>query len=261
MLGDLIDSGVVPVVRLEEIFRQAAASLIVANAHRLNRGEPLILPPADGELRDFYVVAVREADDAHAKLAALVAERIPERFGLDSVADVQVLCPTNRGSVGARTLNDVLRARLNPNPVDTLTRGERIFAVGDRVMQVENDYERDVYNGDLGTLDAIDRNGGWLRVSIDGRALSYRFDEIDALQPAYAVTVHKAQGSEYPAIVLVVARQHGRLLRRDLVYTGLTRARNLAVLLVEGDALERAVRTRPVERRLTRLKRLLESPG
>ncbi len=256
VLGDLIDSGVATVVRLEEIFRQAAKSLIVTNAHRLNRG--LMPEPAAGEgLADFYAIAVKDAQDAHAKLQALVAERIPERFGLDSVDDVQVLCPTNRGTLGARTLNDVLRQRLNPAPAGSVARGERIFAAGDRVMQIENDYERDVYNGDLGRLRAIDHDGRRVEVRIDGRDLAYAFDELDALQPAYAVTVHKAQGSEYPAVVLVLARQHGRLLRRDLVYTGLTRARRLAVMLIEDDALARAVAGAGFERRLTRLERLL----
>ncbi|MFP4362018.1 MAG: ATP-dependent RecD-like DNA helicase [Alphaproteobacteria bacterium] len=257
VLGDLIDSGAVAVVRLEEIFRQAEASLIVRNAHRINAGE---MPETENgdDLVDFYAVAVKDAEDAHDKLTTLVAERMPARFGLDPMDDVQVLCPTNRGVVGARTLNDVLRARLNPTPADAIERGERRFAVHDRVMQIENDYERDVYNGDLGRLARIDRDQKTVEVRIDGRSLTYRFDELDALQPAYAVTVHKAQGSEYPAVVIVLARQHGRMLRRDLVYTGLTRARRLAVLLVEGDALERALRGRRDARRLTRLQELIE---
>ena len=258
VLGDVIDSGVVPVVALVEIFRQAEASLIVRNAHRLNRGEPPEMPASGSELADFYAIAVRDAPDAHRKLETVLAERIPERFGLDPMTDVQVLCPTNRGTLGARALNDVLRARLNPTPAERLVRGERTYAVGDRIMQVENDYDRDVYNGDLGTLAAIDHAQRTVLVTIDGRSLTYAFDDLDALQPAYAVTVHKAQGSEYPAIVLVLARQHGRLLRRDLVYTGLTRARSLAVLLVEDDALARTLRGRSAEWRTTRLKRLLE---
>ena len=260
VLADLIASGAVPVVRLEEIFRQAEASLIVRNAHRVNAGER---PETEGgdELVDFYAIAVKDAADAQEKLTTLVAERMPARFGLDPMDDVQVLCPTNRGALGARTLNDVLRARLNPTPADAIERGERRFAVHDRVMQIENDYERDVYNGDLGRLARIDRAHKTVEVTIDGRALTYRFDELDALQPAYAVTVHKAQGSEYPAVVIVLARQHGRMLRRDLVYTGLTRARRLAVLLVEGDALERALAGRRDARRLTRLEALIrETP-
>jgi exodeoxyribonuclease V alpha subunit len=257
VLGDLIASGAVPVVRLEEIFRQAEASLIVRNAHRVNAGELPETESGDG-LVDFYAVAVKDAADAHDKLTTLVADRMPARFGLDAMDDVQVLCPTNRGALGARTLNDVLRARLNPTPADAVERGERRFAVHDRVMQIENDYERDVYNGDLGRLARIDREHKTVEVRIDGRSLTYRFDELDALQPAYAVTVHKSQGSEYPAVVIVLARQHGRMLRRDLVYTGLTRARRLAVLLVEGDALERALRGRRDARRLTRLAALIE---
>lgn len=258
VLADIIDSGVVETLALSEIFRQAEASRIVANAHLINAGR-MPLPPAEGDdLVDCYVVRVRDAADATAKLQQLVGERIPKAFGIEPMSGVQVLCPTNRGTLGARALNDAVRARLNPHPRDRLVRGELTFAVGDRVMQIENDYDRDVYNGDIGRLLSLDHDKAEARVRIDEVDHSYRFSEMGALQPAFAATVHKAQGSEYPAVILVLARQHGRMLRRDLLYTGLTRAQRLAVLLVESDALDRAVRNRG-ERRHTRLEGLLRA--
>ncbi|MDF1587204.1 SF1B family DNA helicase RecD2 [Marinimicrococcus flavescens] len=259
VLADLIASGVVPVVRLTEIFRQAATSAIVRNAHRINEG---LLPSFErpgGELADCYGIRAELPEDAAAKVVELVAERIPERFGLDPFAEVQVLCPTNRGPVGTRELNQRLQARLNPDPPDSIERRFVRFCIGDKVMQVENDYEREVYNGDIGRVTGLDRQGQTLAVTFDGREVVYAFNDLDQLAMAYAVTVHKAQGSEYPAVVVVLMRQHGRMLRRRLLYTALTRARSLAVLVAEPLALERAVRDLGEQPRLTLLRhRLLE---
>ena len=251
VLADLVAAGTVPVLRLTEIFRQAADSGIVANAHRIIRGEPPEF--ARDEAGDFFGVRVEGPEDAAAKLVELVAERIPERFGLDPVADVQVLCPVNRGPLGTRELNRRLQARLNPDPPAAHERGERRYAVGDKVMQVENDYAREVWNGDIGQIIAIREPVREVEVDLDGRRLVYGFDELEQLVPAYAITVHKAQGSEYPAVVLPLARQHGRMLQRRLLYTAVSRAKRLVVLLAEPAALERAVAGRMDRPRLTLL--------
>jgi exodeoxyribonuclease V alpha subunit len=186
-----------------------------------------------------------------------VTRRIPTRFGVDPVADIQVLCPINRGQLGARHLNATLQAALNPDPGARVERHGVTFALGDKVMQLENDYEREVYNGDLGRITAIDPHQSELTVEIDGRPLTYGFGELDCLVPAYATTVHKAQGSEYPVVVLPLAMQHGRMLRRNLIYTAVTRARQLVVIVVQGDALEIAIAERPEPRRWSKLRTLL----
>ncbi|MFO1067272.1 MAG: ATP-dependent RecD-like DNA helicase [Geminicoccaceae bacterium] len=241
VLGDLIVSGQVPVLRLTEIFRQAGDSGIVANAHRINRGETPVF--AHGESHgDFYGIRVEDPETAQARLVELVAARIPERFGIDAQDGIQVLCPVNRGPLGTRELNTLLQARLNPEPEALHQRGDIRFGVGDRVMQVENDYGREVWNGDVGRIVAVRDRARELVVSIDGREVAYGFDDLDNLQLAYAITVHKAQGSEYPAVVMPLSRLHGRMLQRRLLYTAVSRAKRLVVLLAEPNALERAVR-------------------
>jgi exodeoxyribonuclease V alpha subunit len=261
VLADLIASDLVPVVRLTEIFRQAAESAIVRNAHRINRGEPPQFGREGDGSEDFFGVRASGPEDALAKVVELVAERIPQRFGLDPVAEIQVLCPTHRGTVGTRELNRAPQASLNPEPAAQLERGGNRLGVGDKVMQLENDYDRDVYNGDIGRVAAVDAAARSLRVTIDGRAVDYAAADLGMLSMAYAVTVHKAQGSEYPAVVLVLLRQHGRMLRRRLLYTAISRARRLAVIVAEPDALERAVQDVGEQRRLTLLKQRLIQLG
>jgi exodeoxyribonuclease V alpha subunit len=238
VLADLIACGRFPVLRLTEIFRQALDSGIVANAHRINRAEPPVFAHGE-EPGDFYGLRIDEPEAAQGRLVELVAARIPERFGLDPTRDVQVLCPVNRGPLGTRELNRLLQARLNPNPPAQHFRGETRYGVGDKVMQVENDYAREVWNGDIGRIVAI--RDATVEVEMDGRALTYGFDELGQLVPAFAITVHKAQGSEYPAVVMPLARLHGRMLQRRLLYTAVSRAKKLVVLLAEPRALERAV--------------------
>jgi exodeoxyribonuclease V alpha subunit len=192
-------------------------------------------------LGDFYAIRAVNPDEIRAKLEQLLAERIPRAFHLDPVEDVQVLVPTNRGVVGTIELNRFLQSLLNPDPVGVIRRGEQRFAVGDRIMQIENDYEREVSNGDVGRVVAVDAARNTLQAAFDERLLAYEGGELEALSPAYAVTVHKAQGSEYPAVIVLLSREHGRMLRRDLLYTAVTRARRLVVLLGEPDAIGRAV--------------------
>src|SRR5689334_15401986 len=200
VLADVIASGAVPVVRLTEVFRQAARSRIVTNAHRINRGQMPDLGRDPGG--DFHFVACSGPEDGVAKLLAIVRERIPARFGLDPVRDVQVLCPMNRGGLGARSLNLELQALLNPPGEVRVERFGWTYGVGDKVMQVQNDHEREVYNGDLGIVRRVDPEEGELAVDFEGREVSYDFGELDALVLAYATTVHKSQGSEYPAVVI-----------------------------------------------------------
>jgi exodeoxyribonuclease V alpha subunit len=253
ILADIIASDTVPVIRLTEIFRQAAASAIVRNAHAINQGRlPSFEPGEDGE-RDFYGIKVRNPEDALARLVELVAGRIPQRFGLDPLGDIQVLTPTNRGPLGTQALNMALAPRLNPAPRTPFPRNETGLAVGDKVMQIENDYERDVYNGDIGRVLAIDPERRALKVLMDGREVAYEGLQLDQLVPAFAITVHKAQGSEYPAIVLALMRQQGRMLQRRLLYTAITRAKRLVVILAEAEALERAVRDFGERRRISLL--------
>jgi exodeoxyribonuclease V alpha subunit len=198
VLADMIASGAMPVVRLTEVFRQAAKSQIIVNAHRINRGAFPALHKPEGE-SDFYFVETNDTAAAVPRIVELVKTRIPRRFGLDPIRDIQVLCPMNRGGVGARSLNIELQAALNPAGERKVERFGWIFAPGDKVMQIENDYDKEVYNGDIGYIVHVDLDDGELTASFDGRSVTYGFGELDTLVPAYAVTIHKSQGSEYPA--------------------------------------------------------------
>ena len=254
VLADVIASGAVPVVRLTEVFRQAAQSRIVTNAHRINRGTmPDLARDPEG---DFHFVACDGPEDGVAKLLEVVAKRIPARFGLDPVKDVQVLCPMNRGGLGARSLNLELQRLLNPPGEVRVERFGWSFGPGDKVMQVANDHERQVYNGDLGIVRRVDAEEGELVVAFDGREVAYGFGELDELVLAYATTVHKSQGSEYPAVVIPLTTQHYPMLKRNLLYTGVTRGKRLVVLVGQKRALAMAVRGE-TGRRWSRLKEWL----
>ena len=230
VLADIISSNAVPVVRLTEVFRQAAQSRIITNAHRINQGLIPDLNPPENE-SDFYFVLAEDPETAVARIVELVKTRIPKRFGLDSIRDIQVLCPMNRGGVGARSLNIELQAALNPTGERKVERFGWTFAPGDKIMQVENDYDKEVYNGDIGMIDDVDTSEGVLTATFDGRAVTYEFGELDMRVPAYAATIHKSQGSEYPAVVIPVLTQHHAMLQRNLIYTGVTRGKKLVVLV------------------------------
>jgi exodeoxyribonuclease V alpha subunit len=230
VLADMIASGAMPVVRLTEVFRQAAKSQIIVNAHRINEGIFADLRRPEGE-SDFYFVEADDPETAVPRIVELVKTRIPRRFGLDPIQDIQVLCPMNRGGVGARSLNIELQAALNPAGERKVERFGWVFAPGDKVMQIENDYDKEVYNGDIGYVLNVDLDEGELTVSFDGRSVTYGFGELDTLVPAYAVIIHKSQGSEYPAVVIPVLTQHYAMLQRNLLYTGITRGKRLVVLV------------------------------
>ena len=258
VLADVIASGRVPVARLTEIFRQAAESRIVTSAHRVNTGRLPEAPPR-GEPSDFHIVEIDEPEAGLDTLVELVARRIPRRFGLDPARDVQVLTPMIRGTLGSRNLNHRLQAVLNPDPPALVERFGWRFAPGDRVMETRNDYDRDVFNGDLGTVASIDSTEEALSVDFDGRLVVYPFAELDTLVPAFATTIHKAQGSEYPAVVIPLVTQHRTMLARNLLYTGLTRGRRLVVLVGQPRAIRMAVQDGTVRRRWTKLREWLEA--
>jgi exodeoxyribonuclease V alpha subunit len=255
VLADIIASGAVPVVRLTEVFRQSATSHIVTNAHRINEGQMPDLAPVEGG--DFYFVDAADPADGARKIVALVRERIPQRFGLDPVRDIQVLSPMNRGGLGARALNLELQQALNPPGELRIERFGQVFSPGDKVMQTENDYDKDVYNGDLGIIARLDPAAGELEVDFDGRHVGYAAGELDELTLAYATTIHKSQGSEYPAVVIPLATQHYPMLRRNLVYTGVTRGRRLVVLVGQRRALAIAVGGAHAKRRWSKLREWL----
>jgi exodeoxyribonuclease V alpha subunit len=260
VLADVIASGAVPVVRLTEVFRQAAASRIIVNAHRINQGSmPDLNPP--GADSDFYFVQADDPETAVPRIVELVKTRIPRRFGLDPIRDIQVLCPMNRGGVGARSLNIELQAALNPAGERKVERFGWTFAPGDKVMQIENDYDKEVYNGDIGYIDDVDPDGGELTASFDGRSVTYGFGELDTLVPAYAATIHKSQGSEYPAVVIPIMTQHYTMLQRNLLYTGITRGKRLVVLVGQKKAVAIAVRNVSGRRRWSKLKEWLAGPS
>ena len=257
-LTDLIRSERVPVARLQTIFRQGEGSEIVANAHRINQGEVPDVTPSGTPLQDFYFIQREAPEDIMSTIEALMTDRIPQRFGFDPRTEVQVLAPMRAGVVGVINLNLRLQALLNPEG-PSLKVGGTIFRLGDRVMQIRNDYERGIFNGDVGfiarVLDAEDA----LLVSVDGRAVRYDRAQLDELVLAYAVSVHKAQGSEYPAVVMPVTTQHFKMLQRNLLYTGITRGKQLVVLVGTTRAVGIAVRNRDVTQRHTMLAERLQA--
>jgi exodeoxyribonuclease V alpha subunit len=257
VLADVIASGALPVTRLCEVFRQAASSRIITSAHAINAGQlPDLRPPAAAD-SDFYFVRADTPEQAVAMIRKLVGERIPARFGLDPIQQVQVLCPMARGGCGSRALNGELQQLLNPDPPEQVERFGWRFAPGDKVMQVANDYEKEVFNGDLGTIDQLDADNSELTVLFEGKPVIYGWGELDHLVPAYACTIHKSQGSEYPAVVIPLLTQHYAMLQRNLVYTGLTRGKRLVVLVGQPKALAMAVKNHRGRRRYTRLQALL----
>ncbi len=249
VLGDLIESGKIPVVRLQTVFRQARSSLIVENAHLVNAGE---VPRNEGESgsQDFYWIEKDDPEEALRIIKEMVGRRIPDRFGLDPIEDTQILTPMHKGTVGTENVNRELQKMLNP--VGRSIRGDR-FRVGDRVMQIKNNYDKEVFNGDVGRIASYDPEWDELVVNFEGRPVQYHISELDEIILAYAVTVHKAQGSEYPAVIVPLSTQHYVLLRRNLLYTAMTRGKQLVVLLGSPKALRMAVENRSVEPRYSAL--------
>jgi exodeoxyribonuclease V alpha subunit len=251
VLGDIIRSGIAEVVRLRHIFRQGAESLIVSNAHRVNEGLMPELPP-EGSKADFFFIERNEPEEIAATLKALVQQHIPHRFGLDPVDDIQVLTPMQRGLLGVANVNAELQALLNPTG-DSLVRGSRTFRVGDKVMQIKNNYDLNVFNGDIGRVRKIDAVEQEVEIAFDGRAVTYDYSDLDELVLAYACSIHKSQGSEYPCVVIPVHTQHYMMLQRNLLYTAITRGKRLVVLVGSKRALALAVKNNATEERCTML--------
>ncbi len=255
VLRDIIKSRTLPVVTLDRIFRQARESRIIVNAHSILHGE---LPPleAAGPDEDFHFIRQEDPEQVIRIIQELVRERIPARFGLDPVDDIQVLTPMHKGTVGAENLNRVLQEALNPGG-DSVTRGSRCFRAGDKVMQIRNDYDREVFNGDIGRISQVDLETREVLVTFDGRPVPYDFTDLDELVPAYAVSVHKSQGSEYPAVLIPLLTQHYMLLQRNLIYTAVTRGKRLVVIVGTPKALAIAVKNDRTEKRYSYLDRRL----
>jgi exodeoxyribonuclease V alpha subunit len=260
VLSDIIRSGVVPVVELTEIFRQSAESEIICNAHMINRGEVPSLESSREHLSDFYFIHQNDPERAAELMVDLVRNHIPRRFGLDPVNDIQVLTPMHKGAVGAGRMNARLQEALNPHGLE-VRRGERAFRLHDKVMQIRNNYDKDVFNGDMGRITHMDVRERTLSITFDERVVPYDFDELDEIAPAYAISIHKSQGSEYPAVVIPVMMQHYVLLQRNLIYTGVTRGKKLVILVGESRALHMAVKNNKTRKRYTRLARRLAPEG
>ncbi len=257
VLKDILHAGIVPVVELHEIFRQAKESSIIVNAHRINKGEFPNLQSSQ-KLDDFYFIEQEDPAKVLELIINCVKERIPKRFGFDPIDDIQVLSPMHKGTVGAGNLNAELQRALN-NREDGITRGGRNYRMHDKVMQIRNNYDKEVYNGDIGRIINIDAEAQEVTIKIDGREVTYDYSELDELAHAYAVSVHKSQGSEYAAVVIPVMTQHYMLLQRNLLYTGVTRGKKLVVIIGTRKALAIAVKNNKPQKRYTLLlRRLIE---
>jgi exodeoxyribonuclease V alpha subunit len=253
VLHDLIASEVIPATRLTEIFRQDNSGLIVRNAHRVNEGLPFETRAGDS---DFYFIAKNTPEDVLSLALEFMTERIPRRFGLDPLHDVQVLTPMRKNLLGAENLNTALQKRLN-SAGPSVQRGATLFRPGDRVMQLRNNYDKDVYNGDVGFVKSVDSQERTLVVLFDGRPVEYGSGDLDELALAYATTIHKSQGSEYPAVIVLLHTQHYMMLQRNLLYTAITRGKKLVLVIGAPWAVERAIGTNDVrERRTTLAERL-----
>jgi exodeoxyribonuclease V alpha subunit len=253
VLRDIITSGIFTVVRLTEIFRQAQESMIIVNAHKVNQGEfPILKDPERKDPSDFYFIQEEEPEKILDQVITLCAQRIPDRFGFHPIKDIQVLTPMHRGTIGATNLNIELQRTLNSNQ-QGITHGSRTFKLGDKVMQITNNYDKEVFNGDIGWVSRINQEDRELTIDFDGRSITYEHSDLDEVVLAYAISVHKSQGSEYLVVILPVTTQHYMLLQRNLIYTGITRAKKLVVLIGTKKALAIAIKNNKPQLRFTHL--------
>ncbi|MCF8144137.1 MAG: ATP-dependent RecD-like DNA helicase [Deltaproteobacteria bacterium] len=260
VLADVIGSGSVPVVELHQIFRQARESRIVVNAHRINSGRLPARKPSKDRLDDFYFIERDDPDDVLREIIQLVTERVPERFGLNPFDDIQVLTPMHRGVVGSENLNMALQKALNPTGKG-IARGDRVLRIHDKVMQIRNNYDKEVFNGDMGRILRVDPELREVVISFDRREIPYDYNDLDEIVLSYAVSVHKSQGSEYLAVIVPLVMQHYMLLQRNLIYTAVTRGRKLVILIGARKALAIGVNNNKIRKRYTRLKERLTAEG
>jgi exodeoxyribonuclease V alpha subunit len=256
VLKDIIDSNKIPTVKLTEIYRQAEDSEIITNAHLINKGQMPNLKSNKPE-SDFYYIEANEPELIIDKIKTLVKERIPKKFNVDPIRHIQVLCPMQRGGCGARFLNLELQKLLNPNYQEGVEKYGQIYAINDKVMQLTNNYDKDVYNGDIGYVNGIDHVEKELLINFDGAEIKYEFSELDELTLSYATTIHKSQGSEYPVIVMPIAMQHYLMLKKNLLYTGITRGRKLVILIGQQKAIAIAIKNKQSDIRHSKLKEWL----
>jgi exodeoxyribonuclease V alpha subunit len=259
VLQDIIASGAVRVVGLNEIFRQAQESSIIVNAHKINNGIFPSLKTSGQKLDDFYFLEQEDPEEVLKIILELAQNRIPRRFGFDALDDIQVVTPMHKGVVGAGNLNVELQRALNPGE-DEVTRGGRNFRVNDKVMQIRNNYEKEVFNGDIGRIARIDSETQEVITVFDGREVVYDYPDLDEIVLAYAVSVHKSQGSEYSAVIIPILTQHYVLLQRNLIYTAVTRGRKLVVMVGTKKALAIGVKNDKTQKRYTYLRQRLEPP-
>jgi exodeoxyribonuclease V alpha subunit len=259
VLKDIIDSGMLTVVLLTEIFRQAQGSTIVVNAHRINQGEfPILKEMSKDERTDFYFIEEEDPEKILGKIVMLASERIPKHFGFHPIRDIQVMTPMHRGVIGVTHLNDELQKAMNPDRPG-INCGSKIFRVGDKVMQMTNNYDKDVFNGDIGWISKINEEDREIVIDFEGRLVTYDYSDLDELALAYAISVHKSQGSEYPAVIVPMSTQHYLLLQRNLLYTAITRAKKLVVLIGTKKALAIAIRNNKPQLRCTYLAQRLRA--
>lgn len=259
VLADMINSQTIAVVKLTEIFRQAANSQIIVNAHRINQGQFPLQNGTPSTLSDFYFIQAETPEEIQKKLLHVVTEKIPKRFHFDPKCDIQVLTPMNRGGLGSRALNSILQAKLNPNSEPKINRFGTTFAPGDKVIQNVNNYDKDVFNGDIGIITNIDLEESEVKINFDGHIVIYNFNELDEVALAYATSIHKSQGSEYPVVVIPISTQHYILLARNLLYTAVTRGKKLVIIIGQTKALAIAINNASVGARVTNLKARLQS--
>ena len=255
VLNDIIASGSVPVVTLDKIFRQARTSQIVVNAHKINEGivPALGTPDSSDPQNDFYFIEQEDPEKVLNLILKLCKKRIPQRFNYDPVDEIQVLTPMHKGMVGAANLNRQLQETLNPGD-GGIIRGERAYRVNDKVMQIRNNYDKEVFNGDIGRITVIQWEDRAVTITFDGREVIYDFSDLDEIVPAYAISVHKSQGSEYPVVIIPIVTQHYILLQRNLIYTAVTRGKNLVVIVGSKKAMAMGINNNKTLQRFTRLR-------
>ena len=251
VLGDMINSRVIATTRLTEIFRQAQTSKIITNAHRINKGEfPYYTnKPAD----DFFFIALEEPEAVIERMLSIIADKLPKLYGFNPLTDIQVLVPMNKGTLGVKNLNLLLQECLNPNKQISITSMGVNFRQGDKIIQTVNNYDKEVFNGDIGFIQSIDLDENLIIINYDNKMVEYDKSELDEIDLAYAISIHKSQGSEYPVVVTPITTQHYTLLERNLVYTGVTRGKKMVILLGQKKVLYMAVKRVSANKRITSL--------